>query len=191
MNDRFSHIIEDVEERRGTVTSGIETMREPQRQAPSTPAAVEEEQQQSVAAPESEPAHRPTCTAIHRTRRSVDEDCVICTMPMVNCSLSELVWCKSSCGRSVHRGCFETMGGYVEVIRCVFWLVFHFFVCLTDLHCCHTIVRSIIADFVLVGQIGPMAASMMNSVHRYLRCGRIGSGDSTGFSMKMSREGKF
>jgi len=120
---------------RTTVSSGRRTMREPRRRAPSTPAVVEEEQQsrpartlepqqQSVAVPASEPAHRQTCTVAHISRRSVDEDCVICTMPMVNCSLSELVWCKSTCGRSVHRDCFEMMDGYVEVTRCVLWLVF-------------------------------------------------------------------
>ena len=72
--------------------------------------------------PEPEPANQQTCTATHQLRRSVDEDCVICTMPMVNSPLSELVWCKNSCGQSVHKQCFETMGQHTQVVRCVFWL---------------------------------------------------------------------
>lgn len=46
---------------------------------------------------------------------------------------------------------------------------------------------SVIADFELVERIGLMTAGMMNSVHRNLRCGRIGNGDSTYFSTKVSR----
>jgi len=159
--NRLGYVSDDVNEILRRMASILEAMSEQLRQAHSAPAVVEEEQQssrartpepqqspqartlepqqQSVAVPESEPAHRQTCTARHKSRRSVDEDCVICTMPMVNCSLSELVWCKSSCGRSVHRDCFETMRGYVDVIRCVIWLVSLFFVCLVDLHCWHTL----------------------------------------------------
>ncbi len=116
MNDRLNHTIDDDTQR--MMTYHTETTHEAQIQAPSegrTPGL------QAVAVPESQPTRQQTCSATHNLRRSIDEDCVICTMLMVNCSLSELVWCKSSCGRSVHRDCFETMGGYVDVTRCVFW----------------------------------------------------------------------
>jgi hypothetical protein len=127
VNDRLSHVIDDMEDVR-TMTYLTETIHEPRRQAPSAPASVEEEEQQlPVRAPElqqqsvSKPARQQTCSVTHMLRRSVDEDCIICTMPMVNCLLSELVWCKKSCGRSMHKDCFKTMRGYVVVTRCVFW----------------------------------------------------------------------
>lgn len=64
------------------------------------------------------------CLLHHASRRSIDEDCPICTMPMVNCMLPELVWCKQQCGRSVHKDCFEQMLQLASNnMRCVYWSV--------------------------------------------------------------------
>ncbi len=64
------------------------------------------------------------CLQHHTSRRSIDEDCPICTMTMVNCRLSELVWCKQQCGRSVHKDCFEQMLVFASnSMRCVYWSV--------------------------------------------------------------------
>ena len=60
------------------------------------------------------PASRPPlpssqCPRTHVRRRAIDDECVICRdgEPMTALPLSELVWCKSECGRSVHKRCFR------------------------------------------------------------------------------------
>lgn len=49
------------------------------------------------------------CTRAHVRRLPLDEECAICydDVPLSRCESSTLVWCKSGCGRSVHRECFE------------------------------------------------------------------------------------
>jgi hypothetical protein len=49
------------------------------------------------------------CTRAHVRRLPLDEECAICydDVPLSRCEPSALVWCKSGCGRSVHRECFE------------------------------------------------------------------------------------
>jgi hypothetical protein len=56
------------------------------------------------------PRPRPQrCTRPHARRLPFDEDCPICYEgdPLFECDESEVVWCRSSCGRSVHKICFE------------------------------------------------------------------------------------
>lgn len=42
----------------------------------------------------------------HVARRRIGENCPICLERMAGLPLNELVWCKSSCGQSVHVYCF-------------------------------------------------------------------------------------
>jgi len=63
------------------------------------------------------------CVLSHVSRRSTDDDCAICMEECRNTPLSELVWCKASCGRSVHSTCFQqwrTERAYHTPLRCVF-----------------------------------------------------------------------
>lgn len=48
------------------------------------------------------------CFRTHVYRRTLDEECAICQGDalMSTVPLSQLAWCKSTCGRSVHRECF-------------------------------------------------------------------------------------
>lgn len=55
---------------------------------------------------------RPTpqrCTRPHARRLPLDEECPICYEggPLSECDASEVVWCRSNCGRSVHKTCFQ------------------------------------------------------------------------------------
>ncbi|OCK83899.1 hypothetical protein K432DRAFT_321429 [Lepidopterella palustris CBS 459.81] len=53
---------------------------------------------------------RPTCSrhlTVHSTRRPIEEHCPICYTAMAELPLEALVWCKASCGQSVHRECFD------------------------------------------------------------------------------------
>ena len=62
------------------------------------------------------------CTAQHVPRRRIDDNCPICTEPMSRRRLGDLVWCKSQCGKSVHRSCFESWHAYsTGTTRCVHW----------------------------------------------------------------------
>ncbi|KAF2198848.1 hypothetical protein GQ43DRAFT_442999 [Delitschia confertaspora ATCC 74209] len=45
------------------------------------------------------------CNLTHVLRRPIDAECPICQEPMLDEPLSQLVWCKSSCGKSVHKVC--------------------------------------------------------------------------------------
>lgn len=66
----------------------------------------------------------PTCTIKHATRRPQTEECPICTESLLDIPVEELVWCKGSCGRNIHRDCFELWKQYSErVVRCVIWFV--------------------------------------------------------------------
>ncbi|KAF2006417.1 hypothetical protein P154DRAFT_518030 [Amniculicola lignicola CBS 123094] len=51
----------------------------------------------------------PPCRRTHVARRSLAEECSICydDENMSEEWLEDLVWCKSSCGNSVHKACFE------------------------------------------------------------------------------------
>jgi len=77
---------------------------------PSSPA-----RESRIASPPSSPARESgvasppssrTCTRTHVRRRAVDDECPICREDFL--LRDELVWCKSGCGRTVHRECFET-----------------------------------------------------------------------------------
>ncbi|KAF2247484.1 hypothetical protein BU26DRAFT_520627 [Trematosphaeria pertusa] len=46
-----------------------------------------------------------TCTRAHVRRRAIDDECPICRENFL--VGEQLVWCKDSCGRTVHKGCFE------------------------------------------------------------------------------------
>jgi hypothetical protein len=66
----------------------------------------------------------PTCTINHAARRPQDEECPICTENLSDTPSEKLVWCKGSCGRNVHKRCFEMWKLYSgRVVRCVNWLV--------------------------------------------------------------------
>lgn len=50
------------------------------------------------------------CSRTHVRRLNIDDICSICyddEDDVSECDASELVWCKSGCGRSVHKDCFE------------------------------------------------------------------------------------
>ncbi|KAF2205376.1 hypothetical protein GQ43DRAFT_437095 [Delitschia confertaspora ATCC 74209] len=51
------------------------------------------------------PSAASQCNVTHVLRRPVEDECPICQEPMLDEPLSTLVWCKSSCGRSVHKVC--------------------------------------------------------------------------------------
>jgi hypothetical protein len=60
----------------------------------------------------SQVAPRPTpqpCTGPHARRLPFDEECPICQEgdALSECEASEVVWCRSGCGRSVHKTCLE------------------------------------------------------------------------------------
>jgi hypothetical protein len=70
-------------------------------------------------------APSPNCSIQHATRRSNDEECPICIQSLTNTSLDMMVWCKGSCGRNIHRACFETWREYADrPVRCVIWYVY-------------------------------------------------------------------
>jgi hypothetical protein len=50
------------------------------------------------------------CTRRHARRLALDDTCPICFEGdnLSDCDAVDLVWCKSSCGRSAHKSCFET-----------------------------------------------------------------------------------
>ncbi|KAF2186408.1 hypothetical protein K469DRAFT_707069 [Zopfia rhizophila CBS 207.26] len=57
----------------------------------------------------SSPSRPEHCPRTHASRRPLNEECTICLEgPMSRQSLSELVWCKRTCGRSIHSECFDT-----------------------------------------------------------------------------------
>jgi len=67
------------------------------------------------------------CTNDHVTRRTADDDCPVCRESMADTPLADLVWCKASCGRSIHSDCFGTWQALVVSQRrrltCVVWYV--------------------------------------------------------------------
>ena len=77
----------------------------PQRHASSsrTPAA------QASVAPTSQPCRAPQCTITHVRRLPFTDECPICYEggPLSTHPAAELVWCTSSCGRTVHKSCFD------------------------------------------------------------------------------------
>ena len=76
----------------------------------------------STNASSSNRGHLEHCTVRHVTRRPIDKNCPICCDPMPRHRLSELVWCKGQCGRSVHKACFETWREHAAgVLGCVIW----------------------------------------------------------------------
>jgi hypothetical protein len=61
------------------------------------------------------------CRTRHVPRRTLDEDCSICSEPLVNVPLAEVTWCKSTCGHNFHAACMER---WLEIGRtCVTWYV--------------------------------------------------------------------
>jgi hypothetical protein len=55
------------------------------------------------------PATTRRCASKHVRRLPLDEECPICydDVPLSECNASELVWCRSGCGRTVHKSCFD------------------------------------------------------------------------------------
>jgi hypothetical protein len=49
------------------------------------------------------------CTRTHVRRRPLNEECSICydDRYLSDCDPADLVWCRSGCGRTVHKSCFE------------------------------------------------------------------------------------
>ena len=47
------------------------------------------------------------CTLRHVRRRAIDDSCPICQEDYQVSDQNQLVWCKSRCGRTVHKACFE------------------------------------------------------------------------------------
>ena len=75
------------------------------------------------------------CTDDHVSRRTVDDDCPVCREAMADTPLADLVWCKASCGRSIHSECFGSWQALVVSQRrrltCVVWYVIFKFSCLS------------------------------------------------------------
>jgi hypothetical protein len=60
--------------------------------------------------PITQPFARPrTCGRSHVRRLPLDEECPICydNTLISECNSSEVIWCRSGCGRSVHASCFD------------------------------------------------------------------------------------
>ena len=74
-----------------------------------------------------QPPHTVTCTTAHVPRRPTDETCAICTETLADAPLADLVWCKRTCGRNVHRQCFALWNA-TGSHTCVFWYVLPFLV---------------------------------------------------------------
>lgn len=51
------------------------------------------------------PSSPRTCTRTHVRRRAIEDECPICREDFLR--HDKLVWCKNSCGNTVHRECFE------------------------------------------------------------------------------------
>ncbi len=64
----------------------------------------------SSTAPSPPQRRSPPCPRTHVRRLPLDEQCSICFdgEPLSSLPASSLTWCRSSCGRSVHRDCFTT-----------------------------------------------------------------------------------
>ncbi|KAL6161038.1 hypothetical protein ACJQWK_08331 [Exserohilum turcicum] len=60
-------------------------------------------------APPSAPPPPQHCTRSHARRIPLDDACPICDEgePLSSYNATETIWCKSSCGRTVHKSCFE------------------------------------------------------------------------------------
>ncbi|KAF1944953.1 hypothetical protein EJ02DRAFT_463788 [Clathrospora elynae] len=61
-----------------------------------------------VVVPTPPPSSR-RCTSTHVRRLPLNEECPICNEEglLLECDASALVWCRSSCGRTVHKSCFD------------------------------------------------------------------------------------
>jgi hypothetical protein len=59
--------------------------------------------------PPASPTCPPRCTRSHARRLPFDDECPICYEGDVlsTCDRSELVWCRSGCGRTMHEACLE------------------------------------------------------------------------------------
>jgi hypothetical protein len=59
--------------------------------------------------PPASPTYTPRCTRSHARRLPFDDECPICYEGDVlsTCDRSELVWCRSGCGRTMHEACLE------------------------------------------------------------------------------------
>jgi hypothetical protein len=76
------------------------------------------------------------CRLRHVRRRPLAENCAICTDACDTTRPTTLVWCKTECGRSVHRECFETWQATCLAlrrrVRCPIWYVLFSFVWFTQ-----------------------------------------------------------
>lgn len=62
------------------------------------------------------------CSTAHVIRRSLTEDCAICYERLSDTAFGDLVWCKSQCGRSVHKECWEHWSrASTSPAKCVHW----------------------------------------------------------------------
>lgn len=77
----------------------------------STPPSLSTPPTLSTPAPPTQPTSPQVrhCERTHVRRLPLDEECPICydDVPLSSCAPGEVVWCRSSCGRSVHASCFE------------------------------------------------------------------------------------
>jgi hypothetical protein len=62
------------------------------------------------------------CSPAHAIRRPLLGDCAICYEGLSDTALGNLVWCKSQCGNSVHKECWEHWSREsTSRARCVHW----------------------------------------------------------------------
>ena len=71
-------------------------------QSPTSPSAA--------TTPHADAATSPSlsCTRRHVRRRAIDDSCPICYEDFLLRDQDQLVWCKSGCGRTAHKTCFDT-----------------------------------------------------------------------------------
>jgi hypothetical protein len=71
-------------------------------QPPISPSAATTQRAETAASPSV------ACTRRHVRRRAIDDSCPICYEDFLLRDQHQLVWCKSGCGRTVHKTCFDT-----------------------------------------------------------------------------------
>lgn len=71
-------------------------------QPPTSPSAATTQGAENAASPSV------ACTRRHIRRRAIDDSCPICYEDFLLRDQDQLVWCKSGCGRTVHKTCFDT-----------------------------------------------------------------------------------
>lgn len=92
------------------LTRGLNVARQGSASSQATPAAPQPGPSQTS------PESIPRCSTTHVRRIPVSDECPICYSdePLSSHPAADLVWCTSSCGRTVHKSCFEKWAAQCE-----------------------------------------------------------------------------